>query len=129
MCRLMQRYRWATEQKPNAGDQHRPPHSTATLQERMKMKVDWDELKRLQGEAKASVNRRGVSWTVMPSTQEMAEFYFHLSDAFPAILAEREAAQRLRDAIVALDVNKLYLLTKQIGDMVAAFDKETQNED
>lgn len=50
MCRLMQRYRWATEQKPNAGDQHRPPHSTATLQERMKMKVDWDELKRLHSE-------------------------------------------------------------------------------
>lgn len=105
------------------------------------MKVDWGELKRLQGEAKASVNRRGVSWTVMPSTQEMAEFYFHLSDAFPAILAEREAAQRSmtlltqsRDRCIAENTR----LAKRVAELDpanchpmrlnAAFDKETQNE-
>ena len=92
------------------------------------MTVDWDELKRLQGEAKASVNRRGVSWTVMPSTQEMAEFYFHLSDAFPAILAEREAAQRLRDAVLHHFGTEGVKQWKNIADAIAAFDKETQNE-
>lgn len=56
-----------------------------------------------------------------------------ITEAFPAILAEREAAQRLRDDLAfcvrCLDEspenqNKVRALEK----IIAAFDKETQNE-
>ena len=78
------------------------------------MKVDWDKLRRLH-EAAVSV-----------------ETYTHFENVlvrhFPAILAERSAAQRLRDAVLHHFGTEGVKQWKNIADAIAAFDKDTQND-
>lgn len=93
--------------------------------------VDWDELKRLQGDSKASYRRRGVRWTMMPVTQEMAAFYYGLVEAFPQILAERSAAQKLRDALFELlddGVQPRVSTVKSAEEALANFDNPEAKE-
>jgi len=134
MCRLMQRYRWATEQKPNAGDQHRPPHSPATLLERMKMKVDWGYLTELYRETDKPIRK---------DENVFYEFSSAMFANFKHILAEREAAQAKIDALMLeycpdeMTPEQLENWGKhqrrvsperqaEIAKALAAFDKETE---
>ena len=92
------------------------------------MKVDWDELKRLHA-------------AIGQSTKDNYLWSAAIEAAFPAILAEREAAQKSmmlltqsRDRCIAENVRLAERLVKlDPGNcfpmkLNAAFDKETQNE-
>ncbi len=75
------------------------------------MKVDWDELKRLQGSDDPN------NWML---------FARILDKAWPSILAEREAAQRLRDAVGSYYGWGEMNMPPELLEVVAAFDKETE---
>ena len=117
------------------------------------MKVDWDELKRLH-EATTKGPWMLVPFNA-PATHGVEPYCLRISDkgprfvsvdrgeslcaadgewiaalhnAFPAILAERSAAQRLRDAVLHHFGTEGVKQWKNIADALAAFDKETQNE-
>ena len=86
------------------------------------MKVDWDELKRLHAEFMAG------TCAVGDYDESHVALCSALVSALPAILAEREAAQRLRDAAMLYaehptEMNLLELVAKAL-----AFDNETQND-
>lgn len=104
----------------------------------------WDELKRLHAklpcehltfgtEQICELNASGsyspiaerVSAREVDQFMAYMQFFTTFHNAFPQILAEREAAQRLRDAVanwITIDC------PAQIGDALAAFDKESKND-
>ena len=79
------------------------------------MKVDWDELS-LRYDCKDL------------GENTLQQFQQRITEVFPAILAERDAAQRLRDAVLHHFGTEGVKQWKNIADALAAFDRETQNE-
>lgn len=82
--------------------------------------VDWEGLKLLY------ITRH--SWGCMDT------WLHEINARFPAILAQHErdqrvieAAEKLRNTLANLDCQRQYLITKQIGDALAEYDKAKQS--